>query len=916
MSHPRPQHTDTHPDPQPASRPLERVRVVSHTHWDREWYHGHARFRQRLVALVDALLADAGPGPFLLDGQAIVLRDYLAVRADRADALALALRTQRLEAGPWYVLADNLIPSGEAIIRNLEAGRRVLERFGASAPRVAYCPDSFGHPAALPVIAAGFGLIAGVVWRGAGGPGHPREDAFWWSAANGSRLLTHHLPPDGYEFGSALPATGADALARWTTLQQLFSARTRTGVALLLNGADHHARQPDLAGALGALQTAAGDTVRVQPSTLQAWADDVLARAASVALPEVDGELRNSYGYTWTLGGTLATRAHQKRRNARLERGLMRDVEPWLALVRLHDRTGEAARVDTDARLTLAQLPALLDRTWEDLLETHPHDTLCGCSTDDVARAMEARQDAVADQGRGLREAALQLALGHDPIAARDRRPHAVPSRIVLRNRTARARGGVARITVREWVRDVAVGPASASSDVPRPRAAHALPTLGSWPLQRMAMPQAVQQRRESPQHYPDNDLVVEHRLLAWVPPVPAFGLWAGDAQAVAAPAAPTPVRVHVEGRVADLDNGLVHVAVEADGRVTLVSGDRLLHRALAVITAGDEGDSYSPKPLVSFPFEVAKVEVREHGPLRGAIAIVWRAPELDPHDPDEAPVRVTTTLRLTAGSPCIECDVRGWNARTNHRVRLVWHTDVERGRVTADAALGPVCREELVAPPGSREQVPDGQPLHRWISLTNSEAGATMISDGLAEAHVEGESIALTLLRAVGELSKPNLRTRPGHAGWPVPTPEAQCLGAFRARCALLLHGPLSDAVLGEIRDAVDDVLLPLIGETWTDLESPPSGLMVEGVALDGEAFEASAVTLSHTDERAVLLRAVNLTSTPAAGAWRLPDEGPWIAVPVRLDDTPIGPAQRCQRQLPISAGPHDVITWRVRRA
>ena len=86
----------------------ERVIVVSHTHWDREWYQPAERFRQRLVALIDELLdTPPAPGaPFLLDGQAVVLEDYLDVRPERASELGTALRDGRLEAGPWFVLAD------------------------------------------------------------------------------------------------------------------------------------------------------------------------------------------------------------------------------------------------------------------------------------------------------------------------------------------------------------------------------------------------------------------------------------------------------------------------------------------------------------------------------------------------------------------------------------------------------------------------------------------------------------------------------------------------------------------------------------------------------------------------------------------------------------------------------------------
>lgn len=176
-----------------------RLYVVSHTHWDREWYHTAARFRQRLVALLDAVLEREHAGEsFLLDGQAISLLDYLAVRPEREAELRVRLQSGALEAGPWFVLADNLIPSGEAILRNLEAGHRVLRRFGAVPPPVAYCPDSFGHPAAMPTVAAGYGFPMAIVWRGAGGAFHPTSDAFLWQAADGSAVVAYHLAPHGY----------------------------------------------------------------------------------------------------------------------------------------------------------------------------------------------------------------------------------------------------------------------------------------------------------------------------------------------------------------------------------------------------------------------------------------------------------------------------------------------------------------------------------------------------------------------------------------------------------------------------------------------------------------------------------------------------------------------------------------------
>src|SRR3954469_18973938 len=158
--------------------PLHDLFLVAHTHWDREWYRTSERFRQRLVALIDELL-DEPPAPgesFLLDGQAVLLDDYLSVRPERAAELSALLRAGQIEAGPWYVLADELIPGGEALVRNLLAGRAAVRRLRGEPPPVLYCPDSFGHPAALPDLARGFGFALVVLWRGYGGTRWPAGD--------------------------------------------------------------------------------------------------------------------------------------------------------------------------------------------------------------------------------------------------------------------------------------------------------------------------------------------------------------------------------------------------------------------------------------------------------------------------------------------------------------------------------------------------------------------------------------------------------------------------------------------------------------------------------------------------------------------------------------------------------------------
>src|SRR5690349_7596891 len=184
--------------------------VVSHTHWDREWYLPFQLYRIKLVRLIDRLLAILQDDPryahFMLDGQTVVLEDYLEVRPDRRAGLAEHIGSGRVLAGPWYILPDEFLVSGESIIRNLQRGTRIAREFGASMP-VGYVPDPFGQISQLPQLLRGFGLDWAVFWRGVGDVGGTE---FAWQGPDGSQVLVTHIPR-GYANGLPLNANLAAA---------------------------------------------------------------------------------------------------------------------------------------------------------------------------------------------------------------------------------------------------------------------------------------------------------------------------------------------------------------------------------------------------------------------------------------------------------------------------------------------------------------------------------------------------------------------------------------------------------------------------------------------------------------------------------------------------------------------------------
>jgi alpha-mannosidase len=853
------------------------VFVLRHTHWDREWYHPAPRFRKRLVDLIDDLLVAPPNAPFLLDGQAIVLRDYLEVRPERAAELSAALRDGRLEAGPWFVLPDELIPSGEALVRNLLVGKATLRASRAQPPPVLYCPDSFGHPAALPAIAAGFGFRSIIAWRGYGSRRFPPGDTARWRAPNGADALLFHLPPDGYEFGSRLPTSEPDAQRRWAEMRRVLERRSALGVWLVPNGADHHAPQGDGTSAIAALARAAAP-IPVQVGGLAQLAQLLEARAAAAKLPDVTGELRDSYGYTWTLGGTLATRAHQKRANAQVERDLVRDVEPWAALARLRGAPSSRHHVRN---------------AWEVLLMCHPHDSLCGCSVDAVAHAVDLRLADAAALVRELREASIAALIGHDADAAREQ-PSALIAALLVRNRAARPRAGVAEVDLDVALAYVPIGPGSAGRATP----VHALAAL-DVPVQVLSRERRYV-RIEAPGYYPINHEIERRRCLVWMSQLPAYGMVALPLGEKATRRSELPGAVvrgdarAIRSAVGSLTIGRTALAWRAAGAAT---------KSLPLFSfeiVGDRGDTYTHAgvPGSAARARLLRARVALRGPLRAAIDSTWRvAPSIE----------LRARAALDAGTSFVRLRVDGENRAKDHRLRIILNTGLRPRRVFADAAFAMIERKPLEVPARDRvaETPPRTAPLHRFVSLLDGMRGCTVVSDGLAEYEVlDDGAVAITLVRAVAELSRATLAERPGHAGWPAPTPAAQCPGPFAGEFAIAWHAGDSPATRAAIIALVDDALLPLAGDTQRDLRTLPAP--TTGVTLEGNGLAFSSLKESE-DGANVVARCVNLTGKVVHGAWVLPQVVA-MAQEARLDETPIAALPLDGTRIPIVVPPHGI--------
>ena len=320
-----------------ASRTLV---VVSHTHWDREWYLPFEAFRARLVRTMDALLDLLDRDPeyrhFVLDGQTVPLDDYLEIRPERRADIERLVRDGRLLAGPGYVLPDEFLIGGESHIRNLMTGIRSARQYGG-AMMVGYAPDAFGHIAHLPAVLRGFGIDSVLIWRGVGAEATTSE--FRWAAPDGSEVVAVHFPY-GYGMLAAPPEDRETLASTLHNIRTLLEPLATTRYVLVPNGTDHLPAHTGLSKVIRSANELLDGAEMVHsdyPSFIENVRRELSENFAS--LPRLEGEFRSSQRSN-VLAGVLSTRIWLKQRYQECEDLLVRYAEPLAAWKRLLEEQG------------------------------------------------------------------------------------------------------------------------------------------------------------------------------------------------------------------------------------------------------------------------------------------------------------------------------------------------------------------------------------------------------------------------------------------------------------------------------------------------------------------------------------------------------------------------------------------------
>ncbi|MFS0726753.1 glycoside hydrolase family 38 C-terminal domain-containing protein [Paenibacillus sp. 1P07SE] len=741
---------------------------IAHTHWDREWYLTFEQFRYRLVRLIDNLLDLLDRDPafvcFHLDGQTIVLEDYYVLRPYNRERLESYIRSGRIIIGPWYQQNDLFLTSGESTVRNLMRGIADSRRLGGEM-KVGYLPDHFGLIGQMPQILQQIGVDNAIFGRGYDLANH-RGPLFRWEAPDGTSVAGI-LMPHWYNSAQRLPADPERLREMFDMLREREQAVVQAPHYVMMNGVDHLEAQQDLSQVLEQLRSVAGPGEQIVHSTLEAYASQIREHMAAQlpdAFETVQGELREGDEYS-ILAGTLSSRIYLKQANAHGHDLL----EKWLEPLSLWC---EAEGLDTyDA--------AALDYCWRLYMENHPHDSICGCSQDEVhAHMMDryARLGELAEEMIGRKLAVLARQISSGGYAKEDQK-------LVVFNMAQLESRAVVRSEISFLAEDeVECFTIEAEDGTPMPY--------------RVVSSKLVRRQVLSPVNLP-GIIQIRKYVIEWQPCVPALGYAAyrirpGVQGTVAADKEPA-AQLLQDAEEAYLENEHLRIDVGRDGSLHMV--DKASGRRYAGIArfedSGDRGDLYVYKrlPEESPLIWDGKVRFTEvvHNDLyhECSYAFDWELPErLDESQEKRssslATCKFRVKLRLDREARHLKMAIEADNHARDHRLRLLLPLDWTPTHVAAGGQFDVLQRRWDEGRHGARDA--NSQPFWKWVAPVQETAGIALYAKGLHDYECLGDStLAVTLHRGVDTIflreTTPLEQDR---------QPLGQCLGTLKTELAL----------------------------------------------------------------------------------------------------------------------------------
>lgn len=415
--------------------------IISNTHWDREWRYPFQRNRQMLVDMIDKVLEILGNNPdykaFHLDSQSIVIKDYLEIKPHKDNLIRKFVTEKRLFIGPWYVLPEQFQVGGENLLRNLLIGHKISKKYGRVS-KIGYSPFSWGQISQLPQIYKEFGIELIMFYRGVNSLDSPKAE-FLWIGADGTEAIASRfstMPRYNFYFYIYRPVIHNefpfDIEYKWSKggvsfhfadkslvdedyfivdpIDGYYPENIKKQVEAIINDQVNNFTTPhviwmeghDSSGPNEKTVQIIKDIKKIFPdmnvihSTLEDYAKALFENVDVKSLKKVYGERRsaqfdrrsgNLYGYT------TSARMYLKQKNFEAERWIQFYAEPFNVFSSLVDR-------DIKDNYT--------DLAWDLIVQNSAHDSIGGCSLDEIHEDMMCRYKQAIEISKGVYERAIK----------------------------------------------------------------------------------------------------------------------------------------------------------------------------------------------------------------------------------------------------------------------------------------------------------------------------------------------------------------------------------------------------------------------------------------------------------------------------------------------------------------------------
>lgn len=766
------------------------VHIIPHTHWDREWYFTFEQSRSMLVYFMDELLdvleQDEEFKYFVLDGQAIILEDYLNVRPENEDRIRKLVKRGKLIIGPWYTQTDEFLVSGESLIRNLYYGIEKCKEFG-DYMKIGYLPDSFGQSGQIPQLMVGFGINRVVFWRGLS-ERYTKSSEFIWKSPDGSEVFSVNMPL-GYAIGKYLPHDSKKVYEKVYNIIKQLKERASTQNILIPNGHDQMPVQKDLTYLIKELNRIDGEN-QYLISNFDKYIDSVLSEKKVFDI--VEGELTHQK-YMRIHRGIYSTRYDLKKANFDIENLLVSYVEPILAIA---------------YALGLPYQHGLIEQAWKELLKNHAHDSICSCCMDNVHEDMEARFKKALEICTSLLE--LNLRKISESIPSNDK-----DEQLLIFNTLPYARNGILKSTLYTDKEEFKIVDEKGNE-------------ISFQVINKRKVDMGKKDRRIAARG--EKLFLNEIEILLEVFQIPPLGYKI----LYIVPAEIKTCNFVESNGIYDknlIENEFFKIIANFDGTIDIYDkvNDKSVKGLLVFEDGGDDGDEYNYSP----PYKDYLIKSNsfnssinsKHENLRQQLIVIQT---LDiPKDICERTKKLCSTklpietiISLEKGSKLINVKIKIVNMAYDHRVRVLFKTYIKTDVSFADQQFGIISRKNELPElkswqiEGWQEKPVSIYPMQSFVDLNDGDYGFSVITKGIKEYEIIGEgfdTIAITLFRSVGYLGKSDLLYRPGRpSGVEVETPDSQMIGDLEFELALYPHkGNTRDGLVAKVSK---EYLTPMI--------------------------------------------------------------------------------------------------------